>query len=111
MLNLSFKLQFSFWIYGYVLILCRFWVALKFQQLHFFRKFGRQATMEELDIDSALIVWAYHSDCEENLFGSVLPNEPSWPEMRNLGVGFWFTNAAQLRTKVIATNAISKEKS
>lgn len=57
--------------------------------------------MEELDIDSSLIVWAYHSDCEENLFGSVLPNEPSWPQMRNLGVGFWFTNAAQLRTKVI----------
>ncbi|PON42363.1 WD repeat containing protein [Parasponia andersonii] len=78
----------------------RFWVALKFQQLHFFRRFGRQATMEELDIDSALIVWAYHSDCEENLFASVLPNEPSWPEMCHLGVGFWFTNAAQLRAKM-----------
>uniref|UniRef100_A0A803NSD3 RAVE complex protein Rav1 C-terminal domain-containing protein n=1 Tax=Cannabis sativa TaxID=3483 RepID=A0A803NSD3_CANSA len=78
----------------------RFWVVLKFQQLHFFRRFGRSATMEELNIDSSLIVWAYHSDCEENLFGSVLPNEPSWPEMRNLGIGFWFTNSAQLRTKM-----------
>ncbi|XP_062091370.1 uncharacterized protein LOC133797478 [Humulus lupulus] len=78
----------------------RFWVALKFQQLHFFRRFGRPATMEELKIDSSLIVWAYHSDCEENLFGSVLPNEPSWPEMRNLGIGYWFTNSAQLRTKM-----------
>ncbi|XP_024024158.1 uncharacterized protein LOC21406247 isoform X2 [Morus notabilis] len=78
----------------------RFWVELKFQQLHFFQRFSRPATMEELVIDSSLIVWAYHSDCEENLFGSILPNEPSWPEMRNLGVGFWFTNAAQLRTKM-----------
>ena len=72
--------------------MCMFLVALKFQQLHFFRRFGIHGTMEELNIDSSLIVWAYHSDCEENLFGSVLQNEPSWPEMCNLGIGHWFTN-------------------
>ena len=64
------------------------------------RRFGKPATMDQLNIDSSLIVWAYHSDCEENLIGSVLSNEPSWPEMRNVGVGFWLTNAAQLRAKV-----------
>lgn len=79
----------------------RFWVALRYQQLHFLRRFGRPATVEELVINSDLIVWAYHSDCKENLFGFVLPNEPSWQEMRKLGIGFWFTNAVQLRTKVI----------
>lgn len=83
-----------------LLILSRFWVALRYQQLHFLRRFGRQATVEELVINSGLIVWAYHSDCQDNLFAFVLPNEPSWQEMRKLGIGLWFTNAAQLRTKV-----------
>lgn len=91
----------SYIVCPYLLSLSRFWVALRFQQSHFSRQFGRPATVEELVIDSGMIVWAYHSDCQENLFGSVLPNEPSWQEMRKLGIGFWFTNVAQLRTKVI----------
>ncbi|XP_022770599.1 uncharacterized protein LOC111313959 isoform X2 [Durio zibethinus] len=78
----------------------RFWVTLRFQQLYFSQRYGRSPSLEELVIDSELIVWAFHSDCQETLFGSVLPNEPSWEEMRNLGVGFWFTNATQLRTRM-----------
>ncbi|KAJ0110941.1 hypothetical protein Patl1_00628 [Pistacia atlantica] len=78
----------------------RFWVALRFQQLHFSRRFGRSASVEELVVDSRLIGWAFHSDCQEALFGSVLSNEPSWPEMRALGVGFWFTNMTQLRIRM-----------
>ncbi|XP_057981006.1 uncharacterized protein LOC131166445 isoform X2 [Malania oleifera] len=78
----------------------RFWVAIRFQQLYFHRKFGRLASMEELIVDSELIGWVFHSDYQEILFGSFLPNEPSWQEMRTLGVGFWFTNAAQLRTRM-----------
>lgn len=97
--------MFSFFLillfYSKLSIRCRFWVGLRFQQLHFFRKSGRSASMEELVIDSKLLGWAYHSDCQENLFGSFLPNDPSWQEMRNLGVGFWFTNTAQLRSRVI----------
>ncbi|KAF8400247.1 hypothetical protein HHK36_013544 [Tetracentron sinense] len=77
----------------------RFWVAVRFQRLYFLRRFGRLATMEELVVNSELIGWAFHSDCQENLFGYVLSNEPSWQEMRNFGVGFWFTNATQLRTR------------
>jgi hypothetical protein len=76
-------------------------VALRFQQLHFSRRFGRSASINELVVDSRLIVWAYHSDCQENLFGAVLPNESSWQEMRAMGVGFWFTNTTQLRARVI----------
>ncbi|KAF8395631.1 hypothetical protein HHK36_019581 [Tetracentron sinense] len=78
----------------------RFWVAVRFQRLYFLRRFGRLATMEELVVNSELIGWAFHSDCQENLFDSVLSKEPSWREMRNFGVGFWFTNATQLRTRL-----------
>ncbi|KAL5859510.1 hypothetical protein ACOSQ4_000806 [Xanthoceras sorbifolium] len=78
----------------------RFWVALRFQQLHSFRKSGRLASVEELVVDSRLIGWAFHSDCQETLFGSFLSSEPSWPEMRALGVGFWFTNETQLRIRM-----------
>ncbi|KAJ4728093.1 Transducin family protein/WD-40 repeat protein [Melia azedarach] len=78
----------------------RFWVELRFQQLCSFRRFGKLASVEELVVDSRLIGWAFHSDCQETLLGSVLPNEPSWPEMRALGVGFWFTNVTQLRTRM-----------
>ncbi|KAI4355258.1 hypothetical protein L6164_004047 [Bauhinia variegata] len=78
----------------------RFWVTLRFQQLHFLRKFGRAASVQELVVNSRLFIWAYHSDCQENLFGSVVPNEPSWQEMRTLGVGFWFTNVTQLRARM-----------
>ncbi|KAK6239684.1 hypothetical protein QUC31_005153 [Theobroma cacao] len=78
----------------------RFWVTLRFQQLLFSQSFGRSASLEELVVDSGLMVWAFHSDCQETLFGSLLPNEPSWQEMQTLGVGFWFTNATQLRTRM-----------
>ncbi|KAL3008820.1 hypothetical protein AAZX31_07G052800 [Glycine max] len=78
----------------------RFWVALRFQQLLFLRKFARAASFEELLVDSRLFVWAYHSDCLDNLFGSVIPNEPSWQEMRALGMGFWYANIPQLRARM-----------
>ncbi|PNY04245.1 hypothetical protein L195_g000661 [Trifolium pratense] len=78
----------------------RFWVALRFQQLLFQRKFGRAGSVEELFINSRLFVWAYHSDSKENLFGSVVPNEPSWQEMRALGMGFWYANIPQLRARM-----------
>ncbi|XP_052192792.1 uncharacterized protein LOC127801585 isoform X2 [Diospyros lotus] len=78
----------------------RFWVAVRFRQLCFSRQFGASASVGELVFDSRLFSWAFHSDCQENLFGSLLPNEPSWQEMRNIGVGYWYTNAAQLRLKM-----------
>ncbi|KAJ9546551.1 hypothetical protein OSB04_019094 [Centaurea solstitialis] len=78
----------------------RFWVAVRFQQLYSVRRLGRLPSMGELVIDSALIGWAFHSDCQESLFESLLKNESSWHEMRNMGVGFWYTNKSQLRVKV-----------
>ncbi|KAK7292823.1 hypothetical protein RJT34_15677 [Clitoria ternatea] len=78
----------------------RFWVAVRFQQLLFLRKFARAASFDELLVNSRLFVWAYHSDCLENLFGSFISNEPSWQEMRALGVGFWYANIPQLRARM-----------
>ncbi|XP_014492513.1 uncharacterized protein LOC106754956 isoform X1 [Vigna radiata var. radiata] len=78
----------------------RFWVVLRFRQLLFLRKFGRAASFEELLVNSRLFVWAYHSDSLDNLFGSVIPNEPSWQEMRALGLGFWYANIPQLRARM-----------
>ncbi|KAK9147239.1 hypothetical protein Scep_005996 [Stephania cephalantha] len=78
----------------------RFWVSVRFQQLHYRRRFGRLATMEELVVDSELMGWAHHSDCQENLCSSTLSDEPTWQEMRNLGVGFWFTDSMHLRKRM-----------
>ncbi|KAL4360243.1 hypothetical protein S83_027107 [Arachis hypogaea] len=78
----------------------RFWVALRFQQLFFHRKFARAASFEELNVSSRLFVWAYHSDSLENLFGSVIPSEPSWQEIRALGMGFWYASVPQLRARM-----------
>ena len=55
---------------------------------------------EDLVVDSKMIGWAFHSDCQGNLFSSILPTEPTWEEMRKMGFGLWFSNLADLRTKV-----------
>ncbi|CAA0816638.1 transducin family protein / WD-40 repeat family protein, partial [Striga hermonthica] len=78
----------------------RFWVAIRFQQLHFAKRFSRLPQVEELVASSGLIGWAYHSDCHDNLFNSLLSVEPSWEEMRSMGVGFWYTNVVQIRVKM-----------
>lgn len=68
------------------------------------RRLGRLPSLGELTIDSALFAWAFHSDCQESLFESVLNNDSSWHEMRNMGVGFWYSNKSQLRVKVLFAN-------
>ncbi|KAG9154666.1 hypothetical protein Leryth_026330 [Lithospermum erythrorhizon] len=78
----------------------RFWASVRFQRLYFSEKCGRHPTAGELIVHSKLIGWAYHSDCQENLFDSLLSSEPSWEEMRDIGIGYWYTNAAQLRMKM-----------
>ncbi|XP_020882701.1 uncharacterized protein LOC9318142 isoform X3 [Arabidopsis lyrata subsp. lyrata] len=78
----------------------RFWVTLRFKQLFLARSSGKTASLEELDIDSSMIGWAFHSESQENLSGSLLPNEASWQQMRSLGFGFWYSNVAQLRSRM-----------
>ncbi|CAI0440432.1 unnamed protein product [Linum tenue] len=78
----------------------RFWVALRYQQLQFFRCFGRLPSLEDLGTDGRMISWAFHSDCHETLLTSFLPSDPTWKEMQALGFGFWFSNDRQLRTRM-----------
>ncbi|KAJ0637553.1 putative transcription factor WD40-like family [Helianthus annuus] len=78
----------------------RFWVAVRFQQLYCARRVGKLPLVGELTIDSALIAWAFHSDCLDSLFDSFLNNDSSWQEMRNMGIGYWYTNKSQLRVKM-----------
>ncbi|TMW99714.1 hypothetical protein EJD97_002109 [Solanum chilense] len=78
----------------------RFWVSVRFQQLYFVQRFGRLPSEGELVVNSGLIGWAFHSDCQENLFDSLLSKQPSWQEMRDMGVGLWYTSVAQLRLKM-----------
>ncbi|XP_076917566.1 uncharacterized protein LOC143577690 isoform X1 [Bidens hawaiensis] len=78
----------------------RYWVAVRFQQLYCARRVGKLPSAGELTIDSGLIAWAFHSDCQDSLFDSFLNNDSSWQEMRKIGVGFWYTNKTQLRVKM-----------
>ncbi|GAB2231200.1 hypothetical protein Droror1_Dr00027489 [Drosera rotundifolia] len=78
----------------------RFWSSVRLHQLDISRRYGRMSSIEELDISSSLIAWAFHSDCQETLFSSILSAEPSWLEMRKIGIGFWYSDAAQLRGKM-----------
>ncbi|XP_010518332.1 PREDICTED: uncharacterized protein LOC104793635 isoform X1 [Camelina sativa] len=78
----------------------RFWVSLRFKQLFLARSSGETSSLEELDVDSSMIGWAFHSESKENLSGSLLPNESSWLQMRSLGFGFWYSNVAQLRLRM-----------
>ncbi|KAF3659150.1 putative dof zinc finger protein DOF2.5-like [Capsicum annuum] len=78
----------------------RFWVSVRLQQLYFVQRFGRLPSEGELVVYSGLIGWAFHSDCQENLLDSLLSKQPSWQEMRDMGVGLWYTGVAQLRLKM-----------
>ena len=78
----------------------RFWCAIRLQQLEFRNIYSRMPSTEELVVDSHMIGWAFHSDCQANLFSSVLLTEPTWEEMRKMGVGLWFSNPTDLRAKV-----------
>ncbi|WVZ70093.1 hypothetical protein U9M48_018789 [Paspalum notatum var. saurae] len=78
----------------------RFWVAVQFQQLHALRRSGYSSSTEGWHVDSASIAWAFQSDCHDDLLNSVLSVEPTWPEMQKLGIGLWYTNVSQLRTRM-----------
>ncbi|XP_072289928.1 dmX-like protein 1 [Eucyclogobius newberryi] len=44
--------------------------------------------------------WAFHSDAEEellNMLPALQKNEPTWPELRSMGVGWWLRSTNKLR--------------
>ncbi|CAG9833364.1 unnamed protein product [Diabrotica balteata] len=49
------------------------------------------------------LAWAYHSESQEellNLIPSYAKGEPTWPQLRELGVGWWIRNLNLLKTSV-----------
>ncbi|XP_057841085.2 uncharacterized protein LOC131050818 isoform X2 [Cryptomeria japonica] len=78
----------------------RFWMLVHFRRLYFMRKMGRPATVEELTVESRTQAWACQSDCQDVLLDLCLSDELSWPALRSLGVGFWFTNVTSLRSRM-----------
>ncbi|KAG8051653.1 hypothetical protein GUJ93_ZPchr0001g33135 [Zizania palustris] len=78
----------------------RFWVDVQFQHLYALRRSGDLSSADGCCVDSATIAWALQSDCQDDLLNSVLPAEPTWSAMRNLGIGLWYTNVSQLRTRM-----------
>ena len=51
-------------------------------------------------MDSEALAWALQSDTKETLLDVCASEQALWPELRALGVGFWFTDAVPLRKKV-----------
>lgn len=78
----------------------RFWMLVCFWRLHFRRTMGRVAAIGEMMMESRVLAWAYHSDCQDILLDLCLSDGSSWPEMQTLGVGFWFTNIVSLRSRM-----------
>ena len=73
---------------------------MQFQRLYVLRRSGDSSGAEGCHLDSASIAWAFQSDCQDDLLDYVLPAESTWLEMQNLGMGLWYTNVSQLRTRV-----------
>uniref|UniRef100_A0A1I8AB21 Rav1p_C domain-containing protein n=1 Tax=Steinernema glaseri TaxID=37863 RepID=A0A1I8AB21_9BILA len=49
------------------------------------------------------IIWALHSDAENELFNAIpciQKSQPTWAELRNLGVLWWLKNSQALKTCV-----------
>ncbi|XP_047057254.1 uncharacterized protein LOC124663619 [Lolium rigidum] len=78
----------------------RFWIAVQFQRLYALRRSGDSSSVEGRHVDSASIAWAFQSDCQDDLLNYVLPAESTWSEMQKLGMGLWYTNVSQLRTRM-----------
>ncbi|KAJ3671205.1 hypothetical protein LUZ60_008631 [Juncus effusus] len=69
----------------------KFWVSVQFQ---------RRYSKERICVDSSLIARAFQSECKDDLLNSTLSSDPTWLDMRDLGVGFWYNDATQLRSKM-----------
>ncbi|XP_076053753.1 rabconnectin-3 alpha isoform X2 [Oratosquilla oratoria] len=60
---------------------------------------GQRATLQKGGIGSHNIVWAFHSESQEELLDfipSVRQSNPRWSELRELGVGWWVRNNSVL---------------
>ncbi|KAK3717892.1 hypothetical protein QZH41_014895, partial [Actinostola sp. cb2023] len=60
----------------------------------------QRAVVEEKGLSTSYYGWAFHSESEEELLAMVPPmlrGEPTWPELRQFGVGWWVRSNDTLR--------------
>ncbi|KAH7280307.1 hypothetical protein KP509_37G060800 [Ceratopteris richardii] len=78
----------------------RFWSAVQLFYSQGIQQRGKDVQVEDLCLDSKAMAWALQSECKDVLLDLCLGSEISWPAMRALGVGFWFTDVPQLRLRM-----------
>lgn len=78
----------------------RFWLSVQLSCSNQYRRSGKNARLEDLVLETKVMAWALQSDCKDTLLDICLCGELLWPAMRALGVGFWLTDIAQLRTRM-----------
>ena len=61
---------------------------------------AQRKLMKFKGMDTKNIIWAFHSESEEellNMIPCVSKGAPTWPDLRELGVGWWITNNTILK--------------
>ena len=79
----------------------RFLLAMKhFSYLQRCLPIAQRKLMKFKGMDTKNIIWAFHSESEEellNMIPCVSKGAPTWPDLRELGVGWWITNNTILK--------------
>ncbi|KAG0631662.1 hypothetical protein M758_1G270500 [Ceratodon purpureus] len=78
----------------------RFWLAHRYNSLLASQSGGKKGGVQGIQVDSEALAWALQSDTKETLLDVCTSEQSLWPELRALGVGFWFTDAVPLRKKM-----------
>ena len=61
---------------------------------------AQRKSMKVKGMDTKNVIWAFHSESEEellNMIPCVAKGTPTWHELRELGVGWWVTNNTVLK--------------
>lgn len=78
----------------------RFWLAYRYNSLLASQSVGQKGDIRGSQVDSEALAWALQSDTKETLLDICASEQSLWPELRALGVGFWFTDAVPLKKKM-----------
>ncbi len=60
----------------------------------------QRVQLQKQGMSSSHLIWAFHSESEEELLAmipSVSKGNPTWAELRELGVGWWLRSNTTLR--------------
>ncbi|CAB4063323.1 unnamed protein product [Lepeophtheirus salmonis] len=79
----------------------RFLLAMKhFNYLKRCLPLNQRNVLQKKGLSSSNLVWGFHSESEEELINSIpciAKGNPTWPELRELGLAWWFRNNSSLK--------------